>query len=165
MGLEDLGQLLDQVPQAEPVNILLKEGYWALPFQGKWLGVYESKVPAIHELDKIQLVDEVFLVFSDGTYLPLYGVFGWEEEMETLLSLSGSDLRKDWVYILGKEGLIQGLDFPAYEKIYLARQAIVEAEKAYTIVLNELGVSQEWQGDQYEGYTQYSREGIPGWTV
>lgn len=167
MELKDLGKLMGQVPQAKPVNILLKKGYWAIPFRGKWLGLYDKKVPAIHELEKIQLVEgQIYVIFSDGTHLPLYGVFGWEDDLQTIeRRVYSKPYREDYVYLLGKEGLIEGLDFPAYEKLYEARQAVAEAEKSYAVVLNELGVSREWQGDQYDGSTEYSREGIPSWTV
>lgn len=166
MRLKDLGKLINHVAPSEPVNISLDEKTektWAVPFQGVFIGLsWSTKVPPLQPLSQIKLVEgELVLVFEDGTCIGQPHVFcvGTLEEVEASSRTRSVDLAERFGEV------VEGLDWPKYQKILQARKAMAEAARTYRQVVLEQGVAVDYL-DYCDGYDQtlvFKGEGLPTW--
>lgn len=165
MKIKELETLMGQVAPSEPVNISLDEEkrMWAVPFKGVFIGLsWSTKVPPLWRLERIKLVEgELMLVFEDGTCIGQPSVFcvGTLEEVEASLRTSSVDLAERFGEV------VEGLDWPKYQKILRARRAVTEAARTYRQVVLEQGVVVDYQ-DPCDGYDQtlsFKGEGLPTW--
>jgi hypothetical protein len=165
--LKELGKLMDQVAPSEPVNIRLDERkpVWAVPFQGVFIGLsFCSQVPELQCLDRMELVEgKLVLVFEDGSQLEESYAFcvGTLEEVKASYPKPAGNP----VNLAERFGeVVQGLDWPKYQRILQARKAVKEAQSAYQRVVLEQGVVVNYKNDDpYDQTLVFRGEGLPTW--
>lgn len=161
-GLKDLAVLLNDVPPEEHINIELQPGKWAVPFQGMWLGIHHSRVPALHPLTSMKLIDGyVFLFFEDGTCFDIFYISCIKESLEGVKDWSWEhDFEFDQVAALNP--WIEGLDYAKYQTIKAAQKKVAAAKAEYQTLMKSLGEFEEVGTDyQYMSQLKWNIHGVP----
>lgn len=161
-GLKDLAALLNDVPPEEHINVEVQPDKWAVPFQGMWLGIHHSKVPALQPLTSMKLMEgSVLIFFEDGTCFDIFYISCIKQSLEEVRDWSWH-YNGEFDQVSALHPWVEGLDYTKYQAIKAAQEKVAAAKAEYQALMKSLGEFEEVGTDyQYMYNLKWNIPGVP----